>query len=163
MPIQILLVAEPEANTSPEESIEYHANFIVWLHTFFREVLENIDEIDEQTDAPLFEAEQIAYFEEALEEMEGDDHFENLHELVSAMDPRQAFVHGLYGSQARWKYFNINFSLTRFLEQRTAALFERLLSSIDALLDSILGAVPGGSAVKELKEAVRNSVALVTD
>ncbi len=163
MPLQLLLVAEPEANTSPEEAVAYLTEFIGWLHQFFRQVEESTDEIDEQTGHTLFEQDQIAFLAEVLEEMEEDGHFEQLHELVSNIDFAMVNAHGLYGSQLRWKLSNINFSFTRYIEQRSAALFDRLLSSIDALLDSILAAVPGGSAVKELKEAIRNSIAIVTE
>jgi len=163
MAIQLLLAAEPEVNTSPEETVEYLQQFIVFLHDFFHQIEESTDEIDEQTGNPLFESQQIGYLSEVLEEVDEDQHFNQLHELVSNMDPRMAHAHGLYGSQFRWKISNINFSFARYIEQRSAALFERLLSSIDALLDSILGAVPGGSAIKEVKEAIRNSITLATE
>lgn len=162
MPFQLVLAPEPELNTSPEESIPYLSEFVLWLQDFFHDVAESADEGDELTGGPLFNESQIRFLEEVLEEMENDAHFASLQALVSNMDPNKAFVHGLYGSQLRWKLSNINFSLTGFLEQRTAALFDRLLSSIDALLDSILGAIPGGTAVKELKEAIRNSVAIAS-
>ena len=163
MPMQLLLAPQPQNNTTPEESIEYLVEFIDWLAQFFEEVKANTGEMNDQAGGPLFEAEQIAYFEEALEEVHDDGHFSDLRSLVKKMSPANARAHGLYGAQLRWKLFNINHSFEGFVRQRTAALFERLLSSIDALLDSILGAVPGGSAVRELKEAVRNSVALVTE
>ena len=161
MPFQLVLAPEPEVNTSPEESITYLTEFVIWLQDFFHDVAASIDEGDELTGGPLFNESQIGFLDEVLEELENDAHFASLQALVSNMNPNEAFMHGLYNAQLRWKLSNINFSLTGFLEQRTAALFDRLLSSIDALLDSILGAIPGGSAVKELKEAIRNSVALV--
>lgn len=163
MAIQLLLAAEPEVNTTPEETVEYLLEFIVFLNEFFHQVEQSMDEVDEQTGNPLFESEQISYLTEVVEEIDENQHFNQLYELVENMDPSMAHAHGLYGSQFRWKISNINFSFTRYIEQRSAVFFERLLSSIDALLDSVLGAVPGGSAIKELKEAIRNSIALVTE
>lgn len=162
MPIEILLAAEPEGATTPDEAREYLVAFVDWLQEFFHQVVRFSDEIDGKTGAPLFE-EQIRFLPDVLDEMDSDEHFIRLRELVQLMENTSILEHGLYGLQLKWKLSNINFSLRRFMEQRTAALFDRLLSSIDALLDSILAAVPGGSAVKELKEAIRNSVAIATE
>jgi hypothetical protein len=158
--IQIELVATPEDPVGPEEAGKYLHSFVDWLHGFFHQVAENRFDTDEVAGGPLFHATQIEFLPEVLAEMERDGHFQRLMEAAAAADPKALFAHGLYGAQLSWKFSNINFSLTRFIEERSAALFDRLLDSIDALLDSLLGAVPGGSAVKELKEAVRNSIAL---
>lgn len=160
MTIQMELVATPEAEVSPEEAIRYLQYFVEWLEGFFYQISENRNVTNQSTGEPLFHAEQIEFLPRVLGEMDRDKHFVRLHEAVAAADPQELERHGLYGAQLKWKLSNINFSLTRFLEQRTAGLLDRLLDSIDALLDSLLGAVPGGSAVKELKEAVRNSIAL---
>lgn len=158
--IQIELVAMPEDPAGPDEAGKYLEAFVEWLEGFFYQVSENRFDTDEAAGGPLFHASQIEFLPEVLAEMDRDGHFRRLREAVAGADPRELFAHGLYGTQLSWKLSNINFSLTRFLEERSAALLERLLDSVDALLDSLLGAVPGGSAVKELKEAVRNSIAL---
>ena len=163
MPIEIQLAAEPEGETTPDEAKEYLVAFVYWLQGFFHQVVEFSDEVDEETGAPLFEDDQIRFLPDVLDEMKEEEHFDRLVELVKKIENVSIREHGLHGLQLKWKLSNINFSLRRFIEQRTAAMFDRLLSSIDALLDSILGAVPGGSAVKELKEAIRNSVAIATE
>lgn len=160
MPIQVELVAMPEEPVGPREAIEFLVQFVEWLEGFFYEVAENRFDDDEAAGGPLFHATQIEFLPEVLAEMDRDGHFKRLREAIAGADPQALHAHGLYGAQLSWKLSNINFSLTRFIEERSASLLERLLDSVDALLDSVLGAVPGGSAVKELKEAVRNSIAL---
>jgi hypothetical protein len=162
MTIQIELLGTPATDTSPGEAITYLGYFVDWLEGFFYQVSENLSERDPATGAPLFNAAQIEFLPGVLAEMGQDKHFSRLREAVANADPQALEQHGLYGAQLRWKLSNINFSLARFIEQPTSVLFHRLLDSIDALLDSLVGAVPGGSAVKELKEAVRNSTALAT-
>ena len=164
MAISVLLeLRQPETGkTSPEEARPYLRGFVEWLEDFLMQLQENLDEVD-QYGNPLFEREQIGFMSEALTEIRHDKHFEHLQASVAEADIGALWRHGLYGSQLRWKLFNINFSFRRFIEGHSAELLDRLLSSIDALLESLLGAVPGGSAIKELKEAIQNSIALSTE
>lgn len=164
MAFQLLLAPQPETNnTSPEDARHYLGEFVGWLQDFFIQIGQNTNEIDQVTGNTLFEMEQIAFFPEALSEVQRDQHFNRLQNLVAEASVGAISQHGLYGAQLRWKLSNINFHFVRFIEQRSASLLDRLLSSIDTLLDSLLDAVPGGSAVKELKEAVQDSLALASN
>ena len=122
MTIQMERVATPEAEVSPEEAIRYLQYFVEWLEGFFYQISENRNVTDQSTGEPLFHAEQIEFLPRVLGEMDRDKHFVRLHEAVAAADPQELERHGLYGAQLNWKLSNINFSLTRFLEQRTAGL-----------------------------------------
>lgn len=162
MPIQLLLVPMPEVNTTPDNSGETLGNFVYWLRDFLIDLSHNTTEMTANTGL-LFEQEQIEYFRAALDEVLNDGHFDRVHDLITAANIETIINHGIYGAQLHWKLFNIDFSFRRFIDQRTAALFEKLLSSIDTLLGSLLDAIPGGSALSELKDAVLDSVALVTE
>jgi hypothetical protein len=159
--MQLLLAPMPQGTTSPDESRKYLADFIFWLKDFFLEVEGNMNEMTDS--GPLFEREQIEFFPHAFREVAGNGHFHRAHEMIFSASTQTIEDHGLYGNQLNWKLFNINFSFRRYLQGRSAALFEKLLTCIDTLLDSILSAIPLGSAIKELKEALLGSVALATD
>jgi hypothetical protein len=156
---QLQLAAQPANNTSPEDAKGYLSNFVIWLHDFLSTAR---DELTNPSFRVLFE-DQIDLFPEAFAEVNKDQLFPILDQLIQQADPDTIIKHGLYGAQLKWKLSNINFHFSRFIENRKASLLDRLLSSIDTLLDSILDAVPGGSAIKELKEALQDSIALSTE
>jgi hypothetical protein len=163
MPFTTLRLVEQLADndTSPEDAKNYLRNFVSWLHEFFTSVEDDLR--NDLHFKQMFEEEQIAHFPEAFSDVNRDQLFQILDELIQQANPDTIIKHGLYGAQLNWKLSNINFHFKRFIENRTASLLDRLLSSIDTLLDSILDAVPGGSAIKELKEALQDSLALVAE
>lgn len=163
MPIQVLLLREPDEAVSAENARPYLTDFILWLHEFLYQIAQNSSDTDISTGAPLFEESQISFLEEALQEVDMLDHFQNVVTLIERAETTTLSHHGLEGVQLKWKLSNINFWLRRFIDERTAALLERLLASVDALLKSILGAIGAGSAIEELKEAVLNSIALAAE
>lgn len=163
MPIQSTLLRIPEEAVAADDARPYLKDFVYWLREFLGQVAKNPYETDSSTGNPLFEESQISFLVEALREVDDHKHFENVVELIGRARAATLSSHGLEGVQFNWKLSNINFWLRRFIEERTAKLLERLLASIDALLKSLLGAVGAGHALEELKEAVLNSIALVTE
>lgn len=163
MPMQSLLLRIPEEPVAAEDARPYLRDFVYWLREFLGQVANNPYDTDSSTGNPLFEESQISFLVEALREVDERKHFENVVELIDRASAATLSGHGLEGVQLNWKLSNINFWLGRFIGERTAALLERLLSSVDALLKSLLGAVGAGDALEELKEAVLNSMALVTE
>ena len=163
MTIQSSLLRIPEDAVAAEGARPYLKDFVYWLREFLGEIAKNPNDTDSSTGKPLFEASQISFLMEALREINEHEHFENVVALIDRAMAATLSSHGLEGVQLNWKLSNINFWLRRFIEERTAKLLERLLASIDALLKSLLGAVGAGHALEELKEAVLNSIALVTE
>lgn len=163
MPIQSSLLRIPEEAVAAEDARPYLKDFVYWLRDFLGEIANDPNDIDPSTGIPLFEASQISFLSEALREVNEHEHFENVVALIDRAMAESLSSHGLEGVQLNWKLSNINFWLERFIGERTAKLLERLLASIDALLKSLLGAVGAGHAIEELKEAVLNSITLVTE
>lgn len=62
-------------------------------------------------------------------------------------------LHGLSGEQLRFKLNNVQLRERVFRSNVTFGPLRRLINAIDTLLESILDAVPGGGALKELKDA----------
>ena len=162
MPITPVLLNVPQEAVPAEKAGPYLKDFVLWLREFLGQIAENHHEVDESTGRLIFEESQIIFLVDALRELDERGHFENVIALIDRAKGPDLSAHGLEGVQLNWKLSNINFWLDRFLGKRTAELLERLLASVDALLKSLLGAVGAGEALEELKEAVRNSMALVT-
>ena len=78
------------------------------------------------------------------------------------METALADAHGLRGAQLGFKIETIRYWTNRVNEQRNLGkwreFLRRLLVAIDTLLDSILKALGRGSAFKEIKDAIRDSI-----
>ena len=79
---------------------------------------------------------------------------------VAALQPEEVDRHGLAGPQLRFKLATVRYWTERFQGggENAGFVLRRLLDAIDTLLDSLLAAVGAGSSLKELKDAIRNSV-----
>jgi hypothetical protein len=89
----------------------------------------------------------------ALQEFNEQKH---VHELIVAIGQASNDTlesHGLTGEQLRFKLTNVQLREQRFRSRPFFRPLQRLIKAIDTLLDSILDSVPGGSALKELKDA----------
>ncbi|SEO01023.1 hypothetical protein SAMN05216404_1106 [Nitrosospira multiformis] len=171
MPIDIgviTLIPEPdEDRSSPQDSPEFLIGFVYWLQDFINEISNQVrlqGNLTGYQGLPLFDEELIQGLPDALAELNENRQFESLVESLQSGGPtliNMIVQHGLYGAQLRWKLSNVNIRITRFLERQTAPLLHRLLSTVDTILESILGVVAGGSAIKELKEMIENALALV--
>lgn len=149
----VRLFSIEEITDSPSDAHNHLANFIKWLGNF-------LDEINRNTKSLIFESQQIKYFPDALLGMKKDGHLEKLIESTNKISEDNILAHGLYGAQLRLKLGNINFHLQRFLAKPTSSQLDRLLSCIITLLDSLLDAIPGGKAIKELIEALQHALKL---
>ena len=93
-----------------------------------------------------------AHYQRALSEYLGSGEYERLLDLVRALAAAQMTRHGLAGAQLGIKRETIRLTEQRFVAHPSGRLFRRLLQALDVLLDSILAATGGGSALKELKD-----------
>lgn len=162
MPIQLGPMLVPETPVNAEGARPLLKDFVSWFREFLHQVTTDPYEGDISGNL-LFEEPLIHFFKDALNEAEEHGHFEEVLERLESVSASSLRAHGLQGFQLNWKLSNINHWFVRFIGERTSALFERLLTSIDALLKSLLGAVGVGDALEELKEAVLNSTALATE
>lgn len=92
--------------------------------------------------------------------------FDWLPAAVAELRPDQVANHGLGGDQLSFKLATVRYWATRFLEAPLALrsrLLRRLLDAIDTLLESLLDALGVGSSLKEMKDAIRDSVRFIED
>ena len=66
--------------------------------------------------------------------------------------------HGLSGSQLRFKFAVINRCYRQPAAGFGIAGFRKLIDALDVLLESILGVIPGGGGVAEIKDYIALSV-----
>jgi len=155
MPFVMTLLPVPDYDPQPAEARDYLVSVIDWVHDFFWQVSE--ESRPGGSIQHLFVDELIDHLQPSLGELENDGIFQSVAEVVGRMDERTIRLHGLHGRQLVWKLNNINHWLKGFLDNPVRHLFDRLLDAIDALLESILESIPGGGAIVELKEAIRNA------
>ena len=62
------------------------------------------------------------------------------------------FNAGLYGNQLQLKLFTVSDRFSEWIKQKKASKLKPLFETIDVLLDSLLSAVGGGTALKEIKD-----------
>lgn len=105
---------------------------------------------------------QPILFEELREDVvqawnDAIEHFHDATKYVMGLGDKHLYEHGLYGAQLRLKTRIVQHFARRY-ERQGKRLLKPLLDVIDDLLDSMLEGVPGGGAVKEMKDAIRNCV-----
>jgi len=121
------------------------------LHIAFEHYFEKFTYSD--GDAILFEPLHRAQYQRALSEYMGSGELERLIRQVHGLTQAQLAHHGLTGAQLGIKREIVRLSEQRFAAQPSGRLFRRLLKAVDLLLDSILAAAGGSTALRELKEA----------
>ena len=83
--------------------------------------------------------------------------FDRLGGAIAEISPESIERHGLYGDPLRFKLAVVRHWYDAFRGVGGVGLLRRLLDALEGLLDSIIDAAGTGGAVKEIKEAIRNS------
>jgi hypothetical protein len=83
--------------------------------------------------------------------------FNTLRTRIAEMSDDRINEHALSGDSLRFKFAVVNERVDQFRTHGGVGLFRRALDTIEGLLDSIIDAAGTGGAIKELKEAIRNS------
>lgn len=104
---------------------------------------------------PLFEPVLQERMYPAL--MDTRPHFDRLQAEIPEIDAGRISDHALEGQPLRFKLSVVRHWYDRFVIAGGTGLFRRLLDALEGLLDSIIDAAQLGGAVKEIKEAIRNS------
>ena len=136
------------------DDAEKRAQFVSW-------VLETLDDLVNGADGQyknLFVPELVVPMRKAWDEAK---QFPGLDDLVAPLNLYQVSVHGLGGSQLDFKLATVRYWVKRFRENHkfSWSILRRIFDAIDTLLGSLLSAAPGaGTALEELKEAIRNSM-----
>lgn len=104
---------------------------------------------------PLFEEGMRDFMGPAW--MEVQDSFVQLQSKAANLPDEEVVRHGLGGDQLRFKLAATSMRERIYREVAGAGPFRWLLDTLEGLLDSIIDAAGVGGAVKEFKEAVRNS------
>lgn len=94
---------------------------------------------------------------DAFRELEEQQHFERLIGGARDLSAEPMHEHGLGGAQLRFKLAAVSFRESLFNELGGVFRFRWLLDTLEGLLDSIIDASGTGGAIKEIKEAIRNS------
>ena len=84
--------------------------------------------------------------------------FDALGDAVSGLNSDQVQSHGLAGHQLDFKLATVRHWAGRFHDDPDVGILRRLLDAIDNLLDSLLDAIGAGSALSELKDAIRDAL-----
>lgn len=154
----------------PEFELDADATNDVVLREYFltytRNLLDHIvtNAVDEDNEiATLFTVESANFMKNAWEEVL--PLFEAWTGNMRHINPGAIILHGLGGAQLRFKLANVawwsqqvNLATENNQTGQWIAYIERLLDSIDTLLDSILAASGGGSALKEMKDSIKNAI-----
>lgn len=114
------------------------------------------DEYFERFDYPgdpiRFEDDDLALYRAAVDEFRDSGYLDRLFGLIAEMSTDVIVLHGLGGRQLQAKRVMVQRGEQRFLARPSGRLFRRFLQGIDVLLDSLLSAVPAGTALSELKD-----------
>ena len=89
--------------------------------------------------------------------LEVQPEFDRLLAAVENLDDAVILSHGLGGFQLKFKLAVVRELFLSFRRPSGQGL-RRLLGGVDALLDSIVAAAGGGSAVKEIKDTIRSAI-----
>ena len=104
---------------------------------------------------PLFIEELLGPMRLGFEETMPD--FDMLIGRAAEIPEEKIREHGLFGSPLRFKFSVVNHWVSQFKSLGGGGLFRRALVTIEGVLDSIIDAAGTGGAIKEIKEAIRNS------
>lgn len=130
---------------------------MAFLDAVFELLMEVSESGTDPNGRPLFEEEMLPFLRDAAAEVQ--ENFSALQFRASELQPEQIFPHGLAGDQLRFKLAATSMRERIYRQVGGAFNFRWLLDTLEGLLDSIIDASGAGGAVKEFKEAVRNSTA----
>lgn len=133
-----------------EDDREALVDFLIQVKRFIWSIA--FDHYLDQYEWASFEDDDLTVFQEAALEYRESGNFELLISRVIQMSDRRLALHGLTTRQLFAKRTMIRRGEQRFLDRPSGRLFRRLLQAVDVLLDSILNAVPAGTALSELKD-----------
>ncbi len=131
------------------------------LRAFFEDVIDFLTRVltkddrywrmdwDETLQEPMWEAWQEARSDAALAPVR---------EGIETLSEGAIRAHGLAGAQLRFKLNVINRHFLNPARGFGAAGFRKLLEALDVLLESLLSAIPAGTAVSEMKDYIGLSV-----
>lgn len=126
--------------------------FICWVHDFLGDIVEFGRS---PTGQEIFAEELLEPMRAAWSDVESD--FHRLSNSVADIPPERMREHGLIGSQLKFKLATVTWRWRLFQARGRTPLFRRLLNTIDTLLNSILSAVGSGTAISEIKDAIRDA------
>jgi hypothetical protein len=129
------------------------------LISFLKAVYELLEQAVRTTRDPLggelFVEELIGPMRAAFPEL--GDHFGRMDAAIRALPDERMIEHGLTGQQLRFKLAAVSYRERIYGQIGRIFRFKGLLDTLEGLLDSIIDAAGVGGAIKEFKEAVRNS------
>ena len=144
----------PVGDADPEN----RRQFILWTRDVLDLIVQGETDIDDPIPRSLVEPMSTAWGE-------AKPLFDDLAIAAANIYADRVVLHGLHGSQLRFKLATIQYWAERVNETARRGLrgkwldfLQRLLTAIDTLLDSILKALGIGSSVKEVKDAIRDSI-----
>lgn len=93
-----------------------------------------------------------------------------LADSVANLAPGQVVRHGLGGAQLDFELATVRYWAQRFIDRQSIALdraakgvLRWLLNAINTLLTSLASAVGAGTALQEMKDAIRDAIAADDD
>lgn len=93
----------------------------------------------------------------AWDEFKSDHGLDEIQRQVNELSEKKLMAHGLYGKQLKFKLSVIDLLADKVRSLRSHHRYHmKLVDSIDVLLDSMIGALGSGSAMKELKDILRS-------
>lgn len=129
------------------------AEFIRWVEAFLTELVESARS---PTGTSLFAEELLGQMRSAWDD--AGPEFNRLAEATVSIPEGAVRDHGLSGNQLMFKLATVSRLSGLFRRFGTTSILRRLLNAIDTLLNSILSAVPGGSAASEIKDAIKDAI-----
>ena len=157
----------PIARLSEFEEVgdaEKRRDFLLWV----RKTLGHLVEEADREYWRVFVPDLIGPMEDAWGEVEPQ--FEVLADSAADLAPGQVVRHGLGGAQLDFKLATVRYWAQRFIDQQSIALnraakgiLRWLLNAINTLLTSLASAVGAGTALQEMKDAIRDAIAADDD
>jgi hypothetical protein len=96
---------------------------------------------------------------EAWVEFKSDHPLDEIREQINELSEKKLKAHGLYGKQLKFKLSVIDLLAEKLRNLSSKYRFRpKLVDAIDVLLDSLIGAFGGGTALKELKDILRAQI-----
>ncbi len=128
---------------------------ISFLRAVYELLARSVDRTKDPLENELFVEELIGPMNAAFSEI--GDHFARVERAIGELPDVRMTEHGLTGQQLRFKLAAVRYRERIYERLGSVLRFKGLLDTLEGLLDSILDAVGAGGAIKEFKEAVRNS------
>ena len=136
-------------------------DFVLWVRKTLGHLVEQADREYSRVFVPAL----IGPMGDAWREVEPE--FEVLAGSVADLTPGQVVRHGLGGAQLDFKLATVRYWAQRFIDQQPIALIWSakrllwfLLNAINTLLKSLASAVGAGTALQEMKDAIRDAIAV---